>query len=96
MALKNNLINYNSIVMSFNNFSGIGKILIFTGIGIAVVGLIFFLGAKMPFFGRLPGDINIRRENFSFHFPISTSILVSIILTVIINIVLFLFFKFRK
>jgi len=82
--------------MSFNNFSGIGKILIFAGIGIAVIGLIIFLGSKIPFFGRLPGDINIRRENFSFYFPISTSILVSIILTIIINIVLFLIFKFRK
>jgi len=82
--------------MNFNNFSGIGKILIFAGIGIAVIGLIIFLGAKIPFFGRLPGDINIRRENFSFHFPISTSILVSIVLTSILNIVLFLVFKFRK
>jgi len=82
--------------MNFNNFSVFGKILIFAGIGIFVIGLIIFLGAKIPFFGKLPGDINIHRENFSFHFPISTSILVSIILTVVLNIVMFLIFKFRK
>ncbi|MBN1298479.1 MAG: DUF2905 domain-containing protein [Actinobacteria bacterium] len=82
--------------MSFNNFSTIGKILIFIGAGIAVLGLILFLGSKIPFFGRLPGDISIRRENFSLYFPVSTSIIISIVLTVIINVIIFLIFKFRK
>ena len=82
--------------MNFNNFSGMGKILIFVGIGIAFLGLLIFLFAKIPFFGNLPGDINIRKENFSFSFPVATSILISIILTVILNVVLFLVFKFRK
>jgi heme/copper-type cytochrome/quinol oxidase subunit 2 len=78
------------------NFSNIGKILIFTGLGIAFLGLVIFLFAKIPFFGKLPGDISIRKENFSFYFPVSTSIIVSIILTVLINVVLFLVFRFRK
>jgi heme/copper-type cytochrome/quinol oxidase subunit 2 len=78
------------------NFSNIGKILIFAGLGIAFLGLVIFLFAKIPFFGKLPGDISIRKDNFSFYFPVSTSIIVSIILTVLINVVLFLVFKFRK
>lgn len=78
------------------NFSNIGKILIFAGLGIAVLGLLIFLSAKIPFFGKLPGDISIRKENFSFYFPISTSIIVSIALTVLINVILFLVFRFRK
>ena len=82
--------------MSFNNFSNLGKILILVGAGIAILGFIIFISSKLPFFGKLPGDISIKRENFSFYFPVSTSILISIILTVLINIVLFLIFRFRK
>ncbi len=82
--------------MAQENFSNIGKLLILAGIGIARLGLIIFLFAKIPFFGKLPGDINIRRENFGFSFPVSTSIIISIILTVIINVILFLIFRFRK
>jgi len=82
--------------MNFDNFPSIGKILIFIGIGIVILGLFIFLFAKIPFFGKLPGDINIKRERFIFYFPVSTSILISIILTIILNIVLFLIFRIRK
>lgn len=47
---------------------------------------------KIPFFGKLPGDIRIERKNFVFYFPLTTSILLSLILTIIINIIL----KLRK
>lgn len=61
-----------------------GNQLIFVGLIIIATGLILnFIGlAKIPL---LPGDIYIKRENFSFYFPIATSILISIILTVIIR-----------
>jgi len=79
-----------------SNFSNLGKIIIFIGIGIAVLGGIIFLISKIPFAGKLPGDISIKKENFSFYFPVSTSILISIILTIIINVVLFIIFRIRK
>ena len=56
-----------------------------------LVGAILYFGEKFINLGRLPGDIHIERENFSFHFPVVTSIVVSLVLTVILN----LFFSRR-
>ncbi|MDE1889248.1 MAG: DUF2905 domain-containing protein [Planctomycetota bacterium] len=63
--------------------SSFGKILICIGIIMIVVGGLFMLGGKIPFVGRLPGDIAIQKKNFSFYFPITTSIVISIILSLI-------------
>ena len=57
-----------------------GKILVLIGLGIAGVGLLMLLGIP---FGRLPGDIVVRRGNFTFYFPLATSIILSILLTLI-------------
>jgi Protein of unknown function (DUF2905) len=59
-----------------------GKILVLIGLGIAGVGLLMILGLPL---GRLPGDIAVRRGNFSFYFPLATSIILSILLTLIFN-----------
>ena len=59
-----------------------GKFLIVFGLVIAAVGMLIALGVPL---GRLPGDISYRRGNFTFYFPIVTSILVSIILTILIS-----------
>ncbi len=59
-----------------------GKLLVLVGIGIAVVGLAIMLGAPL---GRLPGDISVRRDNFSFYFPLTTCIVLSIILTLLLS-----------
>ena len=61
----------------------LGKILILFGLIIAGIGAVVLLGAKIPFLGRLPGDILIRRKNFTFYFPLGTCIIISIILTLI-------------
>lgn len=61
--------------------SALGKILIFFGIIMIVVGGLLLFGSKIPFIGRLPGDIAIQKKNFSFYFPITTSIIISIILS---------------
>ena len=61
-----------------------GKILVVFGIIMIVVGGLFMFGTKIPFIGRLPGDITIQKKNFSFYFPITTSIIISIILSIII------------
>ena len=65
---------------------GIGKALIFVGIAIAVLGLAFILAPKIPLLGKLPGDLVFRRGDATFYFPLATSILVSIAVTVILNI----------
>ncbi|MEW6570188.1 MAG: DUF2905 domain-containing protein [Nitrospirota bacterium] len=61
----------------------IGKFLIFLGLIVAVVGGLLLLSGKIPWIGRLPGDILIEKKNFTFYFPLATSILLSILLTLI-------------
>jgi hypothetical protein len=61
----------------------IGKILIITGAVIAFIGGALLLSGRIPWLGRLPGDILIERKNFTFYFPIATSILISILLTLL-------------
>ncbi len=68
--------------------SSLGKYIIITGILVIMIGVIIhFSGYKSNFLGKLPGDINIRRDNFSFHFPIVTCILISVTITIIVKIV---------
>jgi hypothetical protein len=67
----------------------LGKLLILMGVFIIMIGFLLVLGEKIPWVGKLPGDIMIKRENFSFYFPITTCIIISIILTI-------LFTLFRK
>ena len=66
-----------------------GKILIIFGVILVVIGLLLSLGDKIPWIGKLPGDIYIKRERFTFYFPLMTSIIISLILTL-------LFALFRK
>ena len=62
----------------------IGKSIIFFGIIIVIIGIILLFSDRLPFnLGRLPGDIAVKKENFSFYFPITTSILISIVLSLI-------------
>lgn len=65
---------------------GTGKMLIVLGALLVIVGLGFMFADKIPYIGRLPGDIYIKREKFSFYFPLATSIIISIILTVLFSI----------
>ncbi len=64
--------------------NSIGKALIFFGIILITIGAIFMLGGKLSWFGRLPGDICIQKRNFTFFFPITTSIIISVILSVVL------------
>lgn len=61
-----------------------GKMLVVAGSVIAGVGLVLMFFDKVPLIGKLPGDINIKRENFRFFFPITSSILISVILSLIL------------
>ena len=58
----------------------VGRFLVLIGLGIAAIGLLMMLGVP---FGRLPGDIYVRRGSFTFYFPLVTSIVLSILLTLI-------------
>jgi hypothetical protein len=65
--------------------SDLGKTLIVFGILLIVAGLLFQGHSRLPWLGHLPGDIHIKRDNFQFYFPITTSILVSLILTLLLR-----------
>ena len=65
-----------------------GKYIIFIGIAIIVVGvLIYFLHDKLHWIGRLPGDIRVENGNSRFYFPIVTMLLISLVLTIVINLI---------
>ncbi len=66
-------------------FDSFARLLILFGLILAAVGGLVLLIGKVPFIGRLPGDIYIQRKNFSFYFPLATSILLSIILTLLFS-----------
>ena len=71
----------------------VGKSIIFIGIVIVIIGIILTFSDKLPFnLGRLPGDIVYKKESFSFYFPITTSIIVSIVLSFLLT----LFGKFFR
>ncbi len=60
-----------------------GRLLIIFGIVMVVVGAVMLLAGRLPWIGRLPGDIIIQRKNFTFYLPLATSILLSLLLTLI-------------
>jgi len=61
--------------------TGFGRNLIYIGIVLVILGLLFSLGGKIPWLGHLPGDIYIQRGRFTFYFPVTTCLLISIIMT---------------
>jgi hypothetical protein len=71
-----------------NDFGSLAKILILAGAGIAGLGLLIGLLAGAGWFGRLPGDIRIERPGFTCLVPLASMLLVSVVLTVVLNIVL--------
>jgi hypothetical protein len=63
---------------------GLGKILVYTGLLLVVIGVILSLAGRLPWLGHLPGDIYIERERYSFYFPIVTCLLISLILSLVL------------
>jgi hypothetical protein len=62
----------------------LGKFLVGIGVSIVIVGALLWSGVGKNWLGRLPGDINYSKDNFSFHFPIVTCLIISAILTLLI------------
>jgi hypothetical protein len=69
--------------------SSLGKSLILIGLVIALIGVVLNFAGRIPWLGRLPGDIYLKRENFTFYFPLATSIVISLLLS-------FILWLFRK
>jgi hypothetical protein len=64
--------------------NGVGKLLIGFGGLLVIIGAVLLLVGKIPWLGKLPGDIYIERRNITFFFPLTTSILVSVILSLVV------------
>ena len=64
-------------------FSELGKSLLLFGVVLAALGIFLMIGPKVPWVGRLPGDIVIERKNFQFYFPLGTCLLLSLLLTLL-------------
>jgi len=62
----------------------IGKTLILVGVAAIVLGVVFMFGGKVPWIGKLPGDIYVQKGDFSLYFPLTTSIIISLIISFII------------
>lgn len=67
-------------------FPQLGKILIIFGGLLVLLGIVLVFFDKIPFLGKLPGDIVIKKEQFTLYFPIVTFLIISIILTIVLNI----------
>lgn len=63
---------------------GFGKTLIYLGILLVLIGLIVSLMGKVPWLGQLPGDISIQRGRFNFYFPLTTCILISLVVSLVL------------
>ncbi|MCR6639790.1 MAG: DUF2905 domain-containing protein [Sporocytophaga sp.] len=74
-----------------SEFQGLGKGLIIGGIIFIVIGLVLLYSDKVPLLGKLPGDIAIKGKNWSFYFPLATSILLSILISFILFVIRKLF-----
>ena len=62
----------------------LGKALIVIGLAIAAIGAVIVLVGRVPWLGRLPGDIHVQRDNWSFYFPLTTSIVLSVVLSLVL------------
>jgi len=69
-------------------YHAVAKTLIAFGILLILVGAGLLLFGKIPFLGKLPGDIYVQKKNFEFHFPIATCIVISILLTLLFSVFL--------
>jgi hypothetical protein len=71
-----------------SSFEPLGKILIIVGSLIIIAGVAMIFWQKIPFLGKLPGDIFVNKGNFQFFFPIVTCLVLSVVLTLVINLVI--------
>ena len=80
------------------DWGSLGKVFIAVGLCVVLFGLLLLIADRVPgvgnllwWFGKLPGDISIRRDNFSFSFPLATSLLISVLLSLLFSLVIWIF-----
>jgi hypothetical protein len=73
------------------NLAGLGCVLLLAAAVLALLGVLLLVGSKLPWLGRLPGDIRLQGERLSCSFPLATSLLLSLVLTALLNLLLRLF-----
>lgn len=71
-------------------YSQLGKLLVIAGILLVIIGVFFLIGGNIPYFGNLPGDIHLKFKNTEFYFPITSGLIVSIVLSGLINLIIWL------
>lgn len=67
-----------------NGVNDLGRLLVVFGVLIALAGVALLLVGRVPWLGRLPGDIHVQRGNWTFYFPLATSLLLSVVLTLLL------------
>ncbi|MBI2865077.1 MAG: DUF2905 domain-containing protein [Chloroflexi bacterium] len=70
-----------------SEIESVGRILILVGVGVVVLGAIVMLSSRLPGIGRLPGDMLIRRDGFVFYLPLLSCLIISVILTIVANLI---------
>jgi len=68
-----------------NSLADLGKFIFIAGVFLVITGGLLMLAGKIPGLGRLPGDILVQRGNFTFYFPVVTMVIVSVVLTLLVN-----------
>ena len=74
-------------VLVMADFSGFGRLLMVGGVVLFLLGLLFTFGGRIPLLGHLPGDILIHRKGFTFSFPVVTCIIISLLMTLVLNLI---------
>ena len=81
-----------------SEWTGFGRALMLIGLGLVVVGILFILAGRFPglgsglsWLGKLPGDIAVKRDNFSFYFPIATGVVLSVVVSLLFYLLSWLF-----
>jgi len=74
-------------------FQDIGKFLILAGIFLVLLGVLLVFWQRIPFLGKLPGDIVIQKKGFGLFFPLATCIIISVVLTLLVNFILWILKK---
>ncbi|CAA9292176.1 MAG: hypothetical protein AVDCRST_MAG77-5256 [uncultured Chloroflexi bacterium] len=67
------------------DLSSMGRMVLILGLFVVAIGALMLTAGRVPFLGRLPGDIAVQRGSWSFYFPLATSIVLSLVLTVVLN-----------
>jgi len=68
-----------------SDLGSLGRVLILAGLGLAALGALLVFAGRIPLLGRLPGDIVVQRDNWTVYFPLATMLLLSLVLTLVLN-----------